>query len=128
MPITPLTVDRIPDLEKLLALGEPYIRLRDSSDYWLYATLFADTCPLAIIDGQVAGSVIAFRSQVDPSEIYLQDVMTHPGHRREGIHPGARRGNPPAGLRLGMPPPLSHLRTRQLRRPQNVARSGLQQR
>lgn len=85
MIITPLTVDRIPDLEKLLALGEPYIRLRGSSDYWLYATLFADTCPLAIIDGQVAGSVIAFRSQVDPSEIYLQDVMTHPDHRREGI-------------------------------------------
>lgn len=85
MIIIPLTVDRIPDLEKLLALGEPYIRLRGSSDYWLYATLFADTCPLAIIDGQVAGSVIAFRSQVDPSEIYLQDVMTHPSHRRQGV-------------------------------------------
>ncbi|GAA2701246.1 GNAT family N-acetyltransferase [Micromonospora olivasterospora] len=85
MIITPLTVDRIPDLEKLLALGEPYIRLRGSSDYWLYATLFANTCPLAITDGQVVGSVIAFRSQVDPSEIYLQDVMTHPNHRRIGI-------------------------------------------
>ncbi|MEO3780883.1 GNAT family N-acetyltransferase [Micromonospora sp. B11E3] len=85
MIITPLTVDRVPDLEKLLALGEPYIRLRGSSDYWLYATLFANTCPLAITDGQVVGSVIAFRSQVDPSEIYLQDVMTHPNHRRIGI-------------------------------------------
>ncbi|WDQ02228.1 GNAT family N-acetyltransferase [Micromonospora chalcea] len=85
MIITPLTVDRIPDLEKLLALGEPYIRLRGSSDYWLYATLFANTCPLAIIDGEVVGSVIAFRSQVDLSEIYLQDVMTHPSHRRTGI-------------------------------------------
>ncbi|MER6589660.1 GNAT family N-acetyltransferase [Micromonospora chalcea] len=29
--------------------------------------------------------MIAFRSQVDPSEIHLQDVMTHPGHRCEGI-------------------------------------------
>ncbi|GAB3802373.1 GNAT family N-acetyltransferase [Micromonospora zhanjiangensis] len=85
MIITPLTVDRIPDLEKLLALGGPYIRLRSSSDYWLYATLFADTCPLALIDGQVVGSVIAFRSQVNPSEIYLQDVMTHPDHRRQGV-------------------------------------------
>ncbi|WP_236648532.1 GNAT family N-acetyltransferase [Micromonospora sicca] len=36
-------------------------------------------------DGQVVGSVIAFRSQVDPSEIYLQDVMTHPSHRRQGV-------------------------------------------
>lgn len=85
MIITPLATDRIPDLEKLLALGAPYIRLRGSSDYWLYATLFADTCPLAIIGGQVVGSVIAFRSQIDPSEIYLQDVMTHPGHRRQGV-------------------------------------------
>ncbi|RLK09481.1 acetyltransferase (GNAT) family protein [Micromonospora sp. M71_S20] len=85
MIITSLTVDRIPDLEKLLALGEPHIRLRGSSDYWLYATLFANTCPLAIVNGQVVGSVIAFRSQVDPSEIYLQDVMTHPSHRRQGV-------------------------------------------
>ncbi|MDG4765777.1 GNAT family N-acetyltransferase [Solwaraspora sp. WMMD406] len=85
MIIAPLTVDRIPDLETLLALGEPYVRLRGSSDYWLYATLFANTCPLAIIDGQVVGSVIAFRSQVDPSQIYLQDVITHPSHRRQGV-------------------------------------------
>ncbi|GAB3860621.1 hypothetical protein GCM10029963_63810 [Micromonospora andamanensis] len=85
MIITPLTVDRISDLEKLLALGEPYIRLRGSSDYWLYATMFANTCPVAIVAGQVVGSVIAFRSQIDPSEIYLQDVMTHPSHRRAGI-------------------------------------------
>ncbi|MER7164890.1 GNAT family N-acetyltransferase [Micromonospora sp. NPDC000207] len=85
MNIAPLTVNRIPDLEKLLALGEPYIRLRGSSDYWLYATLFANTCPLAVIDGQVVGSVIAFRGQVEPSEIYLQDVMTHPSHRRQGV-------------------------------------------
>ncbi|MBQ0896205.1 GNAT family N-acetyltransferase [Micromonospora sp. U56] len=85
MIITPLTVDRIPDLEKLLVLGEPYIRLRSSSDYWLYAKLFASTCPLAIVEGEVVGCVIAFRSQVDPAEIYLQDVMAHPSHRCKGI-------------------------------------------
>ncbi len=88
MSITPLTVDRIPDLEKLLALGEPNIRLRGSSDYWLYATLFANTCPLAIVDGQVVGSVIAFRSQVDPSEIYLQDDQA--GRVRDFRLQGAR--------------------------------------
>lgn len=33
MMIVPLTVDRVPDVEKLLALGEPYIKLRGSSDY-----------------------------------------------------------------------------------------------
>ncbi|MGN9779658.1 hypothetical protein ACTMS0_28470 [Micromonospora sp. H33] len=64
MIVTPLTVDRIPDVEKLLALGEPYIRLRGSSDYWLYTKLSANTCPLAIMEGLVVGCVIAFRSQV----------------------------------------------------------------
>jgi GNAT superfamily N-acetyltransferase len=29
--------------------------------------------------------VIAFRSQEDPDEIYIQDVLTHPDHRRRGI-------------------------------------------
>ncbi|MEV4197548.1 GNAT family N-acetyltransferase [Micromonospora globbae] len=85
MMIAPLTVDRIPDVEKLLALGEPYIKLRGSSDYWLYAKLFSTTCPVAVLNGEVVGCVIAFRSQDDPAEIYLQDVMTHPDHRRRGI-------------------------------------------
>ncbi|MEH1016545.1 hypothetical protein V6U90_26015 [Micromonospora sp. CPCC 206060] len=38
MKVVPLTADRIPDVEKLLALGGPYIKLRGSSDYWLYAS------------------------------------------------------------------------------------------
>ncbi|MFU8852618.1 GNAT family N-acetyltransferase [Micromonospora sp. SL1-18] len=83
--IAPLTIDRISDVEKLLALGEPYIKLRGSSEYWLYAKLFSTTCPIAVLDGEVVGCVIAFRSQDDPAEIYLQDVMTHPDHRRHGI-------------------------------------------
>ncbi|MEH1016546.1 GNAT family N-acetyltransferase [Micromonospora sp. CPCC 206060] len=29
--------------------------------------------------------MIALRSQDDPAGIYLQDVMTDPGHRRRGI-------------------------------------------
>lgn len=85
MKVVPLATERIPDVETLLALGKPYIKLRVSSDYWLYAKLFSTTCPVAVPDGEVVGCVIAFRSQDDPAEIYLQDVMTHPGHRRCGI-------------------------------------------
>ena len=29
--------------------------------------------------------MIAMRSQDDPAEVYIQDVMTHPDHRREGV-------------------------------------------
>ncbi|MDO3646234.1 GNAT family N-acetyltransferase [Nocardia mangyaensis] len=48
-------------------------------------TLFSSTCPLAVVGGRVAGSVIAFRSQDEPGDIYVQDVVTDPGHRRQGI-------------------------------------------
>ncbi|OZV73089.1 GNAT family N-acetyltransferase [Micromonospora echinospora] len=85
MDIVPLSVDRIPGLEKLLAMGDPYIRLRGSSDYWLYSQLFSSTCPLAVVGDQVIGAVIAFRSQDEPDEVYVQDVMTDPGHRRRGV-------------------------------------------
>lgn len=85
MNLEPLSVARIGGVIDLIDTGTPYVVPRTWSDYWVYATLFSTTCPLAVIDGQVAGAVIAFRSQNDPGEIYLQDVITHPDHRRRGI-------------------------------------------
>ncbi|WP_405166524.1 GNAT family N-acetyltransferase [Nocardia sp. NBC_01499] len=88
MIIQPLRPQMITDVIALMQLGDPFITARTYSDYWLYATLFSSTCPVALVEGQVAGVVIAFRSQDDPSEMYVQDVMTHPGHRKRGITRG----------------------------------------
>ncbi|MEV6987008.1 GNAT family N-acetyltransferase [Sphaerisporangium sp. NPDC051017] len=85
MRVTALNQDLTDDVLKLMDLGAPYIRARTSSDYWLYARLFASTCPVALMDGVVVGALIAMRSQEDPREIYIQDVMTHPDHRRKGV-------------------------------------------
>lgn len=85
MRIEPLSVSRIGEVIELMGTGAPYITARTSSDYWLYATMFSGTCPLAVIDDRIAGAVIAFRSQDNPGDIYLQDVITHPDHRRHGI-------------------------------------------
>ena len=85
MNVTPLSQDLIPQVIDLMDLGAPYIRARTSSDYWLYARLFSSSCPVAVIDGAVVGAVMAFRSQEDPQDVYVQDVMTHPEHRRQGI-------------------------------------------
>ncbi|MBF9134769.1 GNAT family N-acetyltransferase [Plantactinospora sp. S1510] len=85
MDVIPLSVDRIPGLKGLLVMGEPYIRLRGSSDYWLYSQLFSSTCPLAVVGDQVIGAVLAFRGQDNPGEVYIQDVMTDPARRRNGV-------------------------------------------
>ena len=85
MIVEPLRLRVVPEVRDLMALGEPYVRVRTISDYWLYAQLFSSTCPVAIIAGRVAGAVIAFRSQDDPDDVYVQDVMTHPQQRRQGI-------------------------------------------
>lgn len=85
MNVTSLTVAMTDDIIELMALGEPYIRPRTSSDYWAYATLFSTTCPVAMIDGRLAGAIIGFRSQDDPADVYLQDVMVHPDYRRRGV-------------------------------------------
>ncbi|MCY9786966.1 GNAT family N-acetyltransferase [Nocardiopsis sp. EMB25] len=86
MIVTPLHPERIGEVLHLMELGEPYISARTLSDYWLYATLFSSTCPIAVADdGTIAGAVMAFRSQDDPADVYVQDVMTHPRHRRQGI-------------------------------------------
>lgn len=85
--ITPLTSQLVPAVERLISLGAPFLRVRGSSDYWLHAHLFSSTCPVALIDDDVVvvGVVIAFRSQDDPRDVYVQDVMAHPGHRRRGV-------------------------------------------
>ncbi len=80
-----LRPELIGDVERLMALGEPYVRPRTSSDYWLYARLFSSTCPVAVDGGVLAGAVIAFRSQDDPADVYVQDVMSHPDFRRRGV-------------------------------------------
>lgn len=85
MKIEPLSVLRISEVIDLMGTGAPYVTPRTSSDYWLYATLFSGTCPLSVVDDAIAGAVIAFRSQDNPGDIYIQDVVTHPDHRRQGI-------------------------------------------
>lgn len=85
MIVTTFRTDLVPPVQRLMRLGAPYIRARTDSDYWLYANLFSSTCPVALIDNDVAGAVIAFRSQDHPEDIYIQDVMTHPHHRRRGV-------------------------------------------
>jgi GNAT superfamily N-acetyltransferase len=85
MLITPLEPGLIPAVEVLIGLGGPYVRVRTSSDYWLYASLFSTTCPVAMDENEVVGVVIAFRSQDNPDDVYLQDVVTRPDHRRRGI-------------------------------------------
>jgi len=83
--IEPLSVLRIGEIIDLMGTGAPFITPRTWSDYWVYATLFSRTCPLAVIDGQIAGAVIAFRSQDEPDDIYIQEIVTHPAHRRRGV-------------------------------------------
>ncbi|SCG41044.1 GNAT family N-acetyltransferase [Micromonospora humi] len=85
MIVSPLRPELTGDLERLMALGGPHLRPRTSSDYWLYARLFSSTCPVAFEDGAMAGAVIAFRSQDDPADVYVQDVLTHPDFRRRGV-------------------------------------------
>jgi ribosomal protein S18 acetylase RimI-like enzyme len=85
MRIVALNDEVLAAVEELMAQGEPYVRARTSSDYWLYQTLFSTTCPVALDDGNVVGVVIAMRSQDDPDDVYVQDVMVHRRHRRRGI-------------------------------------------
>lgn len=85
MIITPLRVQHIAAVEHLIGLCGPYVLPRTASDYWLYAELFSSTCPIAIDNNAVIAAVIAFRSQDNPDDVYIQDVVTHPDHRQRGI-------------------------------------------
>jgi GNAT superfamily N-acetyltransferase len=85
MKISPLAQADIPDVIELMSLGAPYIRPRTASDYWLSANLFSTTCPVARDGGRLVGAIMAFRSQDVSDDVYLQDVIAHPEHRRTGV-------------------------------------------
>jgi GNAT superfamily N-acetyltransferase len=85
MKTRPLNLHDIPAIIALMDLGTPFVRPRTESDYWLYANLFSGTCPVAVDGDDLVGAIIAFRSQDHPDDIYVQDVVTHPEHRRRGI-------------------------------------------
>jgi hypothetical protein len=78
MRIVALNDEVLAAVEELMGQGEPYVRARTSSDYWLYRMLFSTTCPVALDDGNVVGVIIAMRSQDDPGDIYVQDVLVFP--------------------------------------------------
>lgn len=101
MNIRPLQQGDIPAIIKLMELGAPYIRARTASDYWLYANLFSTTCPIATDSNQLTGAVIAFRSQDHPDDLYIQDVITHPDHRRRGVSTALISSVRDAGHRFG---------------------------
>src|SRR5689334_8602451 len=83
-------------------MGEPYIGVRTDSDYWLYASLFSSTCLVRLDqDGAVIGVVIAFRSQDNPDDVYLQDVMVHPDHRGREVAADLLRAEAQIATRWG---------------------------
>jgi ribosomal protein S18 acetylase RimI-like enzyme len=85
MQLVQLRGEHIPALMRLMEQGAPFIRVRSESDYWLYSELFADSCPVMIKDGQVIGAALAFHSQTNSTDTYIQDVMVHPASRRKGV-------------------------------------------
>ncbi|ASU79142.1 N-acetyltransferase [Actinopolyspora erythraea] len=101
MKIRPIHQDDIPAVLELMELGAPYVRARTSSDYWLYANLFSTTCPVADDNGQLLGAIIAFRSQDHPENLYIQDVITDPDHRRQGISTALLQAVRDTGRRFG---------------------------
>ena len=81
-----ITENDADDLVELIEASGPFVSARSSSDYWLYARLFSTTCLCVRNDnGQPIAALLAFKDQTPgKSEIYIQDLVVHPGHRRQG--------------------------------------------
>lgn len=71
MIVLALSQGLIQQVQDLMELGAPHVRVRTQSDYWLYANLFSSSCPVALVDNTVVGAVIAFRSQDKPNDVYI---------------------------------------------------------
>ena len=83
--ILPLSDARTDELLAVVREGEPFVRARGVSDYWAYSTFFADTCFVARSGRPAVGVIIAFRSQADPDQVYIQDVVVRAAFRGRGV-------------------------------------------
>lgn len=59
--------------------------LNSSYMYLLFARDFAHTCRIAVIDGEVAGFVLAYRRTEDPSCLFVWQVAVDVTYRGEGL-------------------------------------------
>lgn len=74
------------EIAEFMTLGEPFVRSRTESDYWSYSTFFGNTCFAAVAENHLlVGALIGYLDQVNPKELYLQDLLVHPDYRRMGI-------------------------------------------
>jgi hypothetical protein len=87
MDISLLGKIHIPALIALMEQGVPFVRVRGESEYWLYSELFQDTCPIVTDGEKILGAMIAFHSQANDADTYIQDVMVDPAHAAAASHP-----------------------------------------
>lgn len=84
--IRPITKDDTPYIHGLITRSGPFVSPRSKSDYWLYATLFSDTCLCLIENDDLCGVVLAFTDQSrNFEELYIQDLAVLPNHRKFGV-------------------------------------------
>jgi GNAT superfamily N-acetyltransferase len=81
VPLRAVPVSRIVDIANDCT---PFVRPRGESDYWLYGRLFSSTCWAVVQDGIAVGFIVAFRSQDEPDNVYIQDVAVVKGLRGKG--------------------------------------------
>lgn len=63
-----------------------FVTARTMSDYWLYSSLFSNTCPVYMRDNNILGVIISFLDQnKNFTECYIQDVAVYKDHFGQGI-------------------------------------------
>jgi GNAT superfamily N-acetyltransferase len=82
--VVPLATVPISRIIEIANDSTPFVRPRGESDYWLYGRLFSSTCGAVIEDGIAVGFIVAFRSQDEPENVYIQDVAVVKSLRGRG--------------------------------------------
>ena len=59
--------------------------LNTSYAYLLFARDFADSCLVAVIDGEVGGFVLGYRRPAEPETLFVWQIAVDPSHRGHGL-------------------------------------------
>ena len=73
------------ELRELMILCQPYVKVRDDADYWIFQRFFKSTSFIAKDENDLVGTLTSWLDPDNDKDIYIEEVAIHPNYRGQGI-------------------------------------------
>jgi len=73
------------ELKELMLACQPFVKVRDDADYWIFQRFFSSTSFIVRSNGKLVGALTSWGDPEKSTDIYIEEVAVHPECRNQGI-------------------------------------------